>query len=390
MASYHGSILQGSYRDNSKPCTYRPTKSGYYSTKSKRYWLFRTDYVTDIGAVGPDKGKGGKYLIVPNKYEGPLPEKGYFTFRTKTYDHWLILRGSPDADGSTEGPVAAIKAGLNIYPLSEAENPPVEVFHDLTGVKYNTVHANNYKFFEEINEAIQKEPVGAFNPEIMGNFAALGIKKGHPFEPDARLKKIMTEGAAIANATARAITYAARDPEVYFYADRQWNSPFQRQSHEFLVDGARMLDDQTYFFYMATGITPAMTAPPVGSGSVYAMTARDVNGEYLDGSKTYKVDLPAPIPAKSFWSFMMYSGQTRSILETDMQAGGIDSKKPGIKVNDDGGYTVYVGPEAPEGWENNWVQTIPGKSFNMMIRLYGPLEPWFEKTWKPGDFIPDE
>jgi hypothetical protein len=173
---------------------------------------------------------------------------------------------------------------------------------------------------------------------------------------------------------------------VFFYEDRQWNSPFQRQSYQFLEDGARVLDDRTYFFYMATGITPAMTAPPVGTGSVYAMTARDADGTYLDGSKTYKVDLPAPIPAKNFWSFMLYSGQTRSILETDMKSGGIDSKKPGMKANDDGGYTIFMGPKAPAGWEDNWVQTIPGKSFNVMLRLYGPLEPWFDKTWKPGDF----
>ncbi len=129
-----------------------------------------------------------------------------------------------------------------------------------------------------------------------------------------------------------------------------------------------------------------MTAPPVGSGSVYAMTARDGDGAYLDGSKTYKVTLPGPVPAKNFWSFMLYSGQTRSILETDQKSGGIDSKRPGIKANEDGSYTIYVGPKAPEGWENNWAQTMPGKSFNVMMRLYGPLEPWFDKSWKPGDF----
>jgi hypothetical protein len=284
--------------------------------------------------------------------------------------------------------VAEIKAGLNVYSLSEAGNPPEETFINVSGVQYNTVHANNQAFFEEIHTALESNPEGAFAPEILGAFASLGIKKGQPFEPDDRMQRILTEGAAIGNATARAITYAPRDPGVFFYEDRQWNSPFQRQSHEFLQDGARVLDDRSYFFYMATGITPAMTAPPVGTGSVYAMTARDADGAYLDGSKTYRVDLPAPIPAKNFWSFMLYSGQTRSILETDLKAGGIDSKKPGVKANGDGSYTIFVGPEAPAGWENNWVQTIPGRSFNVMLRLYGPLEPWFDKTWKPGDFRP--
>ncbi|WP_282153363.1 DUF1254 domain-containing protein [Ruegeria atlantica] len=347
------------------------------------------DYVADIGALGADKGKGGKYLLLHNGDETPVPE-GYFELRTKTNEHWLLLRRSPDPETGTEGPVAEIKAGLKVYPLSEAANPPEQKFINVSGVQYNTVHANNEEFFDEIKVALDNNPVGAFAPEIVGTFASLGIRKGEPFEPGERLRGILKEAAAIANATARSITYASRDPGAFFYDDRQWNSPFQRQSYLFLEDGARILDDRSYFFYMATGITPAMTAPPVGTGSVYAMTARDVNGDYLDGSKTYSVTLPGPVPAKNFWSFMLYSGQTRSILETDQKAGGIDSNREGIRQNEDGSFTVYFGPEAPEGWESNWAQTAPGQSFNAMMRLYGPLEPWFDKSWKPGDFEPME
>ena len=341
-------------------------------------------YVADFGPLGPDKGKGGKYLLLPPGYNGEVPD-GYFVVKSKSYANWLLLRLSPNEKGETEPVVSAFKKVMNIYPLSEAANPPKEKFVNLSGLQYNTVHANNFEFFEEVNQAVQREPATAFSPELVGVFHSIGIRKGQPFEPDERMKRILTEAAAIGNATARAITYAPRDQEVFFYEDRQWNSPFQRQSHEFLVDGVRMLDDRTYFHYMATGITPAMTAPPVGKGSVYAMTARDKDGEYLDGSKTYRIDLPAPIPAANFWSFMLYSGQTRSILETDQKSGGIDSKKDGLVVNKDGGVTVWFGPEAPAGKEANWAQTMPGKSFNVMIRLYGPLQPWFDKTWRPGD-----
>jgi hypothetical protein len=344
-------------------------------------------YVADFGVLGPDEGKGGKYLLLPPGHEGAVPD-GYFVVESKTYYNWFIGRLAPDENGETKAVVDALKARMNIYPLSEAGAPPAETFVNLSGVRHSTVHANDMEFFHEVNEAVQREPAGVFGPELTGVLASIGIRKGAPFDPDARMTRILTEAAAIANATARALTYAGRDPEIYFYEDRQWNSPFQRQSYQFLVDGARILDDRTYFHYMATGITPAMTSPPVGSGSVYAMTARDGKGDYLDGSKTYRVDLPAPIPAANFWSLMMYSGQTRSILETDMKAGGLDSKRPGLKANDDGSVSVFVGPEAPSGWENNWVQTMPGKSFNMMLRLYGPLEPWFDKTSKPGDFMP--
>ena len=112
---------------------------------------------------------------------------------------------------------------------------------------------------------------------------------------------------------------------------------------------------------------------------------RDTTGAFLDGDKTYKVTLPGPVPAKEFWSFVVYDNQTRSLLETDQKLAGVDSTAKDLKVGSDGSVTVYFGPKAPEGEEANWVQTMPGKGFNVLFRLYGPLEPWFDKSWKPGD-----
>ena len=139
------------------------------------------------------------------------------------------------------------------------------------------------------------------------------------------------------------------------------------------------------FFYYATGITPAMAMAKVGSGSAYAAALRDANGNYLDGGKTYKITLPGPIPAKEFWSFVVYDNQTRSLLETDQKLAGVDSTNPDVKADPDGSVTVWFGPKAPAGHEDNWVQTMPGKGWNVLLRLYGPLEPWFDKSWKPGD-----
>jgi len=216
---------------------------------------------------------------------------------------------------------------------------------------------------------------------------AIGIKKGKPFEPDARMKKILTEAVAIGNATARAITFSPRSPRYYFYPDRRWNSMFTGGgNYAFYDNGERMLDDRIFMHYYATGITPAMTAPKVGQGSVYGIAAQDVNGDYLDGGKTYSVTLPGPVPAKDFWSFMVYDSQHRSMLETDQKLAGLDSLNPSVKPNADGSYTMWFGPRAPEGKEGNWIQTMPGKSYHVLLRLYGPLQPWFDKTWKPGDF----
>ena len=341
-------------------------------------------WVTDIGLTGPDQGKGGKYLFIHRDYTGPVPE-GYFVARTPSYRNLMFFRAFVK-DGDLKGTSDALKAKFHMYPLAQMKNPQQQHFVNLSGKQVNTIHANNFHFYEELNDVIQYEPADSFDPELVGLFASIGIKKDQPFNPDERMKKILTEAVAVGNATARALTFAPRKESVFFYPDRKWTSPFAGMSYQFLNNGERVLDDRIFFHYLATGITPAMAAPKVGTGSVYAFTAKDADDNYLDGGKTYKVTLPAPIPVNNFWSFMVYSGQHRSMLETDQKLAGLDSNNPSVKPNEDGSYTMWFGPKAPEGKEGNWIQTMPGKSFNCLLRLYGPLQPWFDKTWKPGDF----
>jgi len=341
-------------------------------------------FVVDLGVTGPDKGQGGSYLFLHSDYDGEIPD-GYFVVRTPTYRNLAFFRAFV-ADGDLKATAAAIKTKARSYPLSMAKDPPEQKFVNLSGKRINTIHANTYHFYEELNAVIQYEPADAFDPEIVGLFAAIGIKKGEPFEPDARMKELLTQAVGIGNGVARAISFRPREKKVFFYEDRQWNSPFAGMSYEFIDKGERVLDDRIFFHYLATGITPAMAAPKVGEGSVYGFTATDSKGRYLDGGKTYKVHLPTPIPAKDFWSFMVYSNQHRSMLETDQKLAGLDSKNPSVKPNPDGSYTMWFGPKPPSGQEGNWIQTMPGKGYCVLLRLYGPLEPWFDKSWKPGDF----
>jgi hypothetical protein len=346
-------------------------------------------WITDIGNTGPDKGQGGKYLFIHRDYEGDIPD-GYFIARTPSYRNLFFFRAFVK-DGDLKATADGVKAGFRMYPLDQAANPPKQKFVNLSGKKFNTVHANDFNFFEELNAVIQYEPADSFDPELVGLFASIGIKKGQPFNPDARMKKILTQAVAIGNATARAITFAPRNPRYYIWPDRKWNTPFTGGgNYAFYDKGERMLDDRIFMHYYATGITPAMTAPKVGLGSVYGIAARDIKGDYLDGGKTYSVTLPSPVPAKDFWSFMVYSGQTRSMLETDQKLAGLDNLNPSVKPNDDGSFTIWFGPKAPEGKEGNWIQTMPGKSYNVLLRLYGPLQPYFDQEWKPGDFEPVE
>jgi hypothetical protein len=342
-------------------------------------------YVGDVGNAGPDRGKGGKFLLLPPGYKGEVPQ-GYFVFRSKTFGNVYFWRGFVE-NGSTETAVENTKKFAKVYPLAQAKNPPPMKFVNVSGTEFNTIHANNYHFYEEVNTLVQEEPTDAMDPETLGLLAAIGIEKGKTFAPDERMKKILTEAAAVGNATARAIVFRSRMKDAYFYPNSAWCTPFVGGSYEFLTQpGVRNLDARTFFFYYATGVTPAMAMKMVGVGSQYAAAFTDSQGKPLDGSKTYKIHLPPGIPAKNFWSFVLYDNQTRSELQTDAQFPSISSQKTDIVVNPDKSVDVWFGPSAPKGHEANWVQTVPGKGWNILLRLYGPEQAWFDKTWKPGEF----
>jgi hypothetical protein len=345
-------------------------------------------WVTDIGLTGPDAGKGGKYLFVPPGWTEPLPSDGYFEARPATNTLLVFFRAFVK-DGDVAGAVKGVKEGAKMYPLhatTETGEPPETEWVNTSGKQFNTISANDFSFYEELNEVVQKEPADFVDPDIVGLYASIGIRKGQPFAPDERMKAILTDAVAVGNATARTIVFDSRDPATMYYPDRHWFTPFVGGSYQFLNGPERLLDAQTMFFYYATGITPAMAMAKAGSGSAYAVAVKDGNGNYLDGSKTYKITLPGPVPAKAFWSFVVYDNLTRSLLETDQKLAGVDSTNQALKVDTDGSVTVWFGPTAPEGHEANWVQTMPGKGWNVLLRLYGPLEPWFDKSWKPGDF----
>ena len=149
--------------------------------------------------------------------------------------------------------------------------------------------------------------------------------------------------------------------------------------------GGRNIDARAQYFYFATFNSPAMVWELIGKGSKYAWGYLDEQGDYLDGGKNYRLNLPENPPAERFISVVVYDSQTRSQLQTDQPFPSRNNVRDEMIVNDDGSIDIYFGPEAPKGQENNWVQTVPGKGWNMLWRVYGPLDPWFEKTWRPGD-----
>ena len=245
---------------------------------------FWCHYVTDIGAAGPDKGQGGKFLLLPPGYEGDVPG-GYFVVRSRTFGNLLGMRGFL-VDGDPKPAVENFKTGLRVYPLAQAADPPPMNFVNVSGKAFNTIHSMDFGFYEEVNQVVQEEPAEVVDPETLGLLASIGIEKGKPFAPDARMKKILTEAAAVGNATARAIIFRTRMKDAYLYPDSAWCTPFIGGSYEFLSQpGVRNLDARTFMFSYAFGITPAMSMKMVGTGSQYAAAFTDSEGKPLDAAR---------------------------------------------------------------------------------------------------------
>ena len=328
-------------------------------------------------------------MILPPDYQGETP-KGYFVATSTSYINLLVLRGFL-VDGKPDVSAKMFQDGLKVYPLKDKDSQPAMQFINVSDKEFNTIHANNYDFYAELNTVIQREPVSFLDPELRGLFASIGIEKGTPFNPDARMKGILTDAVAVGNATARAILFRSREKDAAIFKTGHWEEGFMGGNYQWLKDdgnGGRYLDARTRYFYGATLNTPAMVLKMVGLGSQYAYAMVDSKGNYLDGNKSYTLTIPANAPAKNFWSIVMYDPQTRSELQTDQQFPSISSQRTPLVKNADGSITIYVGPKnnAPKGKEANWLQSRTDKGFFVAFRLYGPLEPWFNKTWIPGDF----
>jgi len=315
-------------------------------------------YVTDLGNVGPDRGRGGKFLFLPPGYDGEVPD-GYYTFESPTYGNWLIWRGF-QVDGDPAPAVASMKANTHIYPLADRDKPPEQKFVNVSGQYFNTIHANDFSYFEEVAQVIHEEPTASVDPELLGLLASIGIEKGKPFAPDARMKAILMDAAAVGNATARVTIFASRNPDTLDDRIRRRQSRISerwrasaRWPHAVLL-----LRDGHYAGHVAQNGRCRISVCGCGCS--------------------------ADAPAKDFWSVVLYDNQTRSMLQTDQQFPSLNSQR-GVAQNADGSTDIFFGPEAPAGKDTNWIQTVPGKGWTVILRLYGPLESWFDKSWQPGE-----
>ena len=342
-------------------------------------------FLFDIGPTGMDKGKGGKYLILPPGYEGEVPD-GYFVFKSPTYRVFSFVRANAAVIGFGEGAMDYFRKGCKIYPLSTG--PRENTYRNVTGVPINTLVPEDARAFAWMHALINYEPADAFGKERLGELASIGIEKGKPFNPDARMQKILAKAAEQGVAMSRVIAFNSRDPQAKVYPGRQWESPYIINNSTFYQNDYINLEARTVFHFTADGITPAMAMQmPEGLGSRYQTSYKDSDDNFFDGNKTYKLNMPPGVPVKLFWSVTVYDSYSRCVVQTSQPYPSISSQQtPAPVVNADGSIDIYFSAKQPAGVEKqNWVEVIPDQGFFVYTRFYGPLNAFNNKTWVPNN-----
>jgi hypothetical protein len=349
---------------------------GMYGTANDA--LFK--YLVDFGIVGPDQGKGGKYLFLPPGYDGTVPAD-HFAVRSPSHRIWVMMRGWGDV-GTGDEAVEWFSQRLKVYPL--ATGPRQGNFINTGGIGLNSLAPEDGSAFEMLDEIVQHEPAELIGAEQLGRLATLGIVKGRAFDPDERMQRILDQGAKQGAAMARAIVYASREPDIKYWKGRHWEKMFLYNT-TFERNGVNDIDARTLWHYQAIVVSPNLISTTPGAGTAYLTTFRDGQGRFLNGANNYRLRVGPNPPVKNFWALTAYDPVTRSLLDI----GGNRNKSVGSRdnpvANPDGSVDVFFGPRAPKGKEKNWVPTNPDKGFFLVFRFYGPLEGYIDKSWVLND-----
>ena len=346
--------------------------------------------LVDVGNAGPDRGRGGLYLLLPPDYQGSVPD-GYFTYTSSTYNVFLFFRMvMPGGEnGLDPAPAVAVGEGTRVYPLwAEEKSIKPMVFPDAAGKRLNMMYPTDYAYWTKLKAFVDYEPIKAITPELRGVLAAIGIIKGQPFAPTARQKKLLEKAVLMAPKMILAQRMVDRpDKRNLYYKDRQWGRIWAAGTAEWMQESYLDVLARTAFFQLGYSSAPAMVMRYINNGSKYPVTAKDADGNMLNGSNKYKLHLPAGIPARLFWAVTLYNITDGTMPETSQEFPGKNQFDDMVK-NKDGSIDLYFGPTKPEGApESNWIQTIDGRDFMAALRLFGSSVEFFDQTWIPDDIV---
>lgn len=335
----------------------------------------------DAGPEGADKGKGGKYLLLPPGYKDAVPE-GYIALHSDTYSGFALLRSNlkSHAEADVEKSVAYGKR-IKVYPLAKAENPPETAFTDAYDVLFDATIRYDASFFDNLNRVVQTEPWLDRDRLMIDQLKTIGIEKGKPYKPAEGSKATLDTAAEEAHALLSA-RYDQGFPVIN--EGIRW---FPAAAAEMVKAAQGGYTDPDQYPVDVRGVTYTLGftgIKRIGTAQFYLMANKDKDGHAFDGKQTYRLVVPAHAPVKQYWSVTAYDRETHALIR-NMDKASIASISPGLKTNADGSVDVTFSAKAPKGKEANWVPVDPARKFELLFRLYGPEKPLFDKSWKLPD-----
>jgi hypothetical protein len=346
--------------------------------------------ITDVGLIGPDRARGGLYLLLPPDYAGEIPQ-GYFVFKSRTYNVFLFFRTimAKGDNGPDPKPAVALAEQTRIYPLwaSEKDVKPMQ-FPNGSGKRINMMYPVDNTYWTKLKAFVDYEPASAIDPELRGVLASIGIVKGQPFNPTAKQQELLKKAVETAPKMILATRQAGRpDGRDLYYKDRKFVNVWGSATSEWLQDSYLDVDQRAGYFQVAYSSAPAMVMRTLGAGSKYPVAYRDATGEFLNGSNSYKLHLPPHPPAALFWAVTAYNISDGTMVEAPQLMPSINGFNK-IASNSDGSVDLWFGPTRPANApESNWIQTVGGRNFLVALRLYGTGVEFFDQTWKPDDVV---
>jgi hypothetical protein len=332
----------------------------------------------DVGAAGKDKGRGGKYLVLPPGYDGELLP-GAYTIPQKTYNGFAVLRPIiADTSPQSIARATAFAKKIKIYPLSQIDNPPENRYVDIYGKAMEGIIKLDGSVYSELNDIIQEEVVEEKNMAMMGMLSRIGIRKGEPFRPDDAMKKVYASASADAHEFMIEQYHRVLNP--FVYKGKRWST----LTPPGVAETGFTWEFPSLFDYNARGVLYYAIITSVknyGAATYYLDLAEDEDGNWLDGGRNYKLNVPPNVPVRDFWSATVYDLESAAWIR-GMPKLGIASSTEGIVTNRDGSVDIFFGAEAPDGLESNWIPTRKGRRFFLLFRFYGPEAGVFDGSFE--------
>lgn len=331
--------------------------------------------VADLGVPGKFGGKGGKQLVVGPGQDTPKDVSGYNVVHSKS-NYVLYLARILETDPKRK---EQVQNDFQIYAYKDRVDPAKTNIVPINGRPWSSNQPRGMEYWERLSEFISHEPVEERDRFYLATLIPLGIEKGKPFNPNARQKKILEEAVFVGEAMAGANNFYSRFPTAHYADGTNWDLALAHNLDQ-RAEYHDQLDERAAWYYEALTTSEGMTSTRPGIGSTYLGGYRDKDGEWLDGGETYTLRVPANVPAKNFWSVTVYHNDTRYLIQNKQKIADRSSRME-LLENEDGSINIYFGPAAPKGKEQNWIPTNPGEGWFSYFRLYGPLQPHFDRTW---------